>query len=317
LIAMPVYEIYGRELHTDLALPELSPPDGCVRFAPLRFEHRLPLAPPGGWFTIWYRPDGLPWVRAARTAHGYHVQYRKCADFSLDLRTGVIAGAAIDCADDMFRHFLVDQIVPMMLSVGDVVLHASAVSIDGAVAAFAGPGGSGKSTIAMALSRLGHAIVSDDGVLLARTGEHLTAIPAYSGIRLWPDSEAALVTALHGARRRQAHAKRRFREGVAFGRAAALTHLYVLAPGASASVAFEPLTARDAAVEMVRQCFRLALDDREALARQLDALAAAAPSLSAWRLSYPRALAGAAARAGEIAAHVRASHPAARAGDPA
>jgi hypothetical protein len=305
---MPVYEIYGRELRSELPLPELTPaPPGTDGHPSLTFEHRMPAPPVHGWFTIWYRPDGLPWLRASRTADGYHLQYCKCADFALDLGRGTIAGGASNCAPEMFRHFLVDQVVPLMLSVGAVVLHASAVAIDGALAAFAGPGGSGKSTVALALARLGHRIVSDDGILLV-TGERDTiAVPAYAGIRVWPDSEAALTSGLRGSGRPHAHAKQRFRDGLAFAGAGRLTHFFVLDPGAAPQPAFTPLSPRDTAVELVKQAFRLALDDKASLARQLDAVTTAAPRISAWRLAFPRALDDTATLARAVESHVRES----------
>jgi len=306
---MPSYDIYGRTLESDLALPELqeaAPRSGGFPLgAPLRFDHRVPAPPASGWFNIWYRPDGLPWLRASRTAAGYHVQYCNCADFSLDFARGAIAGGAIDCAPEMFRHFLIDQIVPLMLSVHAVVLHASAVAIDGALAAFAGPGGSGKSTIAFALSRLGHRIVSDDGVLLTAGERGTIAVPAYAGIRLWPDSEAALAAGLRGSGRPRAQAKQRFRDGLAFAGAGLLTHFYVLDPGAAAQPSFTPLSPRDTAVELIKQAFRLALDDKASLARQLDVVTAAAPGISAWRLAFPRALDQTATLARAVERHVR------------
>jgi hypothetical protein len=308
---MPGYEIYGRVLHSELMLPEL-PQAGTVRcrFPALRFEQRRSVPPAGGWFTIWHRPDGLPWVRAAPTLVGYHVQYCNCAEFSLDFGRGVIAGEAIDCADDMFRHFLVDQIVPLMLSVEDVVLHASAVSVDGRLAAFVGPGGSGKSTTALALSHLGHAIAADDGLLMLmpQAGE-IVGVPAYAGVRVWPDSETALAEGLHGSGRQYTHGKQRFRDGLPFVGAGSLTHLYLLVPGGAPSVSFEPLSPRDAAVAMIRQSFRLALDDRAVLARQLDRIAYAAPALSAWQVVFPRALDDALAFASRLVEHVRGSSP--------
>jgi hypothetical protein len=291
---MPAHEIYGRSLLSDIELPEL--PDAPApearaeegpRFPALAFEARLPLPPRDGWFTLWLRPDGDPWVRAARTAAGYHVQYTNCAEFHVDLERRVIAGARVTCEAGMFRHFLVDQVVPLMLSVDQPVLHASSVAIDGGMAAFAGHGGAGKSTIAIALARLGHAIGADDGLLLTDAGE---GVPAYPGIRLWPDSEAALAGGLRGYGRSRARAKQRFREGLAFAAAGPLTRLYVLDPGGAAAVTFAPLPPRDAAMELIRQAYRLALDDRSALARQFDTLAALAPALSAWRLSFPRHL---------------------------
>ncbi len=145
----------------------------------------------------------------------------------------------------------------------------------------------------------------------------MRAVPAYPGIRLWPDSEAALASELHGSGRTEAHAKKRFRDGIAFADPGRLTHLYVLAAGAAPEASFEPCSTRDAAVELIKQSFRLALDDKDALARQLDALTAAAPSIAAWRLSFPRALADAAALARTVERHVRATaaaKPAARVG---
>jgi len=301
------YGIYGRVLHSELPLPELSPLGAAgARFAPMCFDHRLPIPPDAGWFTIWHRPDGLPWVRAARTASGYHVQYCRCAEFALDLQRRTIRGAAIDCSPDMFRHFLVDQVVPMMLSVDAVVLHASAVEVDGALVAFAGPGGSGKSTLALALARRGHEVASDDGLLLVTGRNGTTAVPAYAGIRLWPDTEAALADGLRGSGRPHSRAKRRFREGLSFAAAGAMTQLFVIDPAPSAAVTFTRLSPRDAAVELIKQAFRLALDDSRSLARQLDAIVGAAADIAAWRLSFPRAFAAAPSVAAAVESHVRA-----------
>lgn len=304
---MPSYEIYGRTLLSGIELPELPPARaGGERVPPLTFERRLPPPPADGWFTIWDRPDGLPWVRAARTPSGYHVQYCNCAEFDLDLAGGAIAGADVNCAVEMFRHFLVDEVLPLMLSVSQVVLHASSVAIGGSLAAFAGRGGSGKSTIALALSRLGHPIGSDDGLLLTREGEATIAVPAYPGVRLWPDSERALASGLRRAGRPRAlHAKRRFCDGLAFAGARALTHLFALDAGGAEEPAFERLSPRDAAIELVRQSYRLALDDRDALARQLDTLAVVASAVPAWRLSFPRDLGATAALAHAVDAHIQ------------
>jgi hypothetical protein len=301
---VPAYTIYGRTLESELELPELAAggiDDGP--FAPLAFVHRLPPPPDTGWFTIWLRPDGLPWLRAARIPHGYHLQYCNCAEFAVDLDRGVIVGAARDCADEMFRHFLVDQVIALMLSVRGIVLHASAVEIDGGVTAFAGSGGSGKSTIALALARHGHRIVSDDGLLLVARESRTTAIAPYAGIRVWPDSEAAFAGGLSGFGRPRAHAKQRFRDGLAFAGEGTLSRLYALDPGGAAEPSFEPLSPRDTAFELVRGVFRLALDDRESLARQLDTLAAIAPGIAAWRLSFPRQLDSAGALAAAVSHH--------------
>lgn len=55
------------------------------------------------------------------------------------------------------------------------ILHASAVSIDGAVVLITGGAGSGKSSLALALMSLGAALIADDRVQLTRVGNQIMA----------------------------------------------------------------------------------------------------------------------------------------------
>lgn len=307
---MAVYELYGRGLVSDMALPELPIASTPARPG-LEFSRRLPAPAEGPWFVIWYRPDGGAWVRACRTRDGYRLQYCNCAEFHLDPVRRAITGDAIDCSEEMFRHFLIDQVVPLMLSVESPVLHASAVGLDDAsLVAFSGPGGSGKSTLVMALARLGHAPGSDDGLFLQTDGYQITAVPAYPGVRLWPDSERAVAAGLAGSGRTEPVAKQRFSRGLRFARReGALTQLYVLDAAPAPTIRFERLSPRDTVVEMVRETYRLALDDRHALARELDVLAVIATRLPCWRLSFPRDLDRCCTLAAAVGEHIRAHAP--------
>jgi hypothetical protein len=89
---------------------------------------------------------------------------------------------------------LLDQVIPRMLFHGGrTVLHASAVVLpDGTAAAFVGATGRGKSTLAASFYQAGARLMSDDCLLIEQNGTGVAAIPAYSGLRLWPDSFAAL-----------------------------------------------------------------------------------------------------------------------------
>ncbi|HEX7296218.1 MAG TPA: hypothetical protein VF251_10725 [Pyrinomonadaceae bacterium] len=75
---------------------------------------------------------------------------------------------------------------------GYVCLHASAVSFRGRVAAFLGPAGEGKSTLAAAFAELGFAIVSDDVTVLVDRFDEFLVTPAYPCVRLWSDSVSGL-----------------------------------------------------------------------------------------------------------------------------
>lgn len=310
---MAVYTIYGRRLHSDMPLPELEPArptaerDGGSALFFMR--GRIP-EPDGTWFDIWPVPDGRSWVRGIKVTSGYIVRYEDRADFLVDPdRRAITCDDDTDsgCPDDMMRHFLLDQVVPLMLSLDAPVLHASSVLIGGAMAAFIGPGGTGKSTLAAALGRLGHPVGSDDGLLLARRAGGVLGIPAYAGARLCADSASA-VGAGPAAVNAPVAAKIRVRDGLPFFTGAApLVRLYVVDPRPAAAIGFHALTARAAVMALVEQAYRLALDDRAALVRQFDDLADAALGIGAWRLSFPRALDGWRALAGAVAEHC---HPA-------
>jgi len=76
---------------------------------------------------------------------------------------------------------------------GAACVHASAVSIGDRSIAIAGPSGSGKSTIAAALVRRGATLIAEDMLPLAACDGGIVAIPAYAGIRLWPEAVALLM----------------------------------------------------------------------------------------------------------------------------
>lgn len=75
-----------------------------------------------------------------------------------------------------------------------MVLHASALVLDGRAWAFVGAGGSGKSTLAAAGASAGLAVLTEDVLALRPSAAGWSASPAYDQIRLW-DSGAGLVTA--------------------------------------------------------------------------------------------------------------------------
>jgi hypothetical protein len=308
---MAVYTIYDRRLHSDMPLPELGParPTTEREGGPDLFfmRGRIP-EPDGTWFDIWPVPGGRSWVRGIKVASGYIVRYEDRADFLVDPeRRAITCDDDTDsgCPDEMMRHFLLDQVVPLMLSLDAPVLHASSVVMGGAMAAFIGPGGAGKSTLAVALGRLGHPVGCDDGLLLARGGDGVLGVPAYAGARLCADSASAIgagAPAPHAA----AAAKIRVRDGLPFfSGAAPLARIYVVDPRPSPAIGFHALTARAAVMALVEQAYRLALDDRAALVRQFDDLTRAALGIGAWRLSFPRELDGWRTLASAVAEHFR------------
>ncbi len=76
---------------------------------------------------------------------------------------------------------------------GDLALHASASIVGGRAVGFVGPGGAGKSTLAAALTRRGHPLLTDDVLALRMRGDAWMAQPAAPHAKLWDDSARLLL----------------------------------------------------------------------------------------------------------------------------
>jgi hypothetical protein len=92
-------------------------------------------------------------------------------------------GLRLRCAprrarDSDWQRFLIAQVLPFAAAVrGLEVLHAGAVVIGGRALLLLGASGAGKTTLALALTRLGAGFLADDAVALERSGERLLAHP--------------------------------------------------------------------------------------------------------------------------------------------
>lgn len=96
--------------------------------------------------------------------------------------------------ESRLRLFILGVAIAVLLHQrGLLVLHASAVAVNGKAAVFLGNKGWGKSTMAAALAMRGHSVISDDVVALGRDESgRPTLLPAFPQIKLWPNSVKAL-----------------------------------------------------------------------------------------------------------------------------
>jgi hypothetical protein len=185
---------------------------------------------------------------------------------------------------------------------GLLVLHASAVILDGGAAAFLGHSGHGKSTMAAALHARGCRVVSDDVVALDLSGGgEPVALPGVPEVRLWPDALLALgeipdtLPRVHPSEEKRAHAV----TGVD-GAPTALRRVYVLADGEVPEI--EPLDGHAAAFELLQHSYVAPALERLVSSRHLAQCARLARAVSVRRLRRPRAL----AELGELGALIEA-----------
>jgi hypothetical protein len=176
---------------SDRPLPEL-PPAAPGASADVVVTHAgAPLEGAIRWIQTWDLVEG---THLGRLDDRYVVGFENLARF-------VVAAAAdrvtiypeAGASAFLVRHVLTHQILPLVMSRrGRCVLHASAVSWHDRIVGFVGRTGAGKSTMAAACASLGAHLVTDDSLILERTGGGWRACPSYPGLRLLPASVALL-----------------------------------------------------------------------------------------------------------------------------
>jgi hypothetical protein len=298
------YRAYGLILKSDVPLPELVPairadrgarPDIVVRLARRRRED----SPLIQFIAETQMPGGELWRKIWRTADGFAVLFAGLARFDLSA-----AGDRIVCtrrshgvALRTIRHLLLDQLMPLMLSLrGRESLHATAIATRAGVCAFIGPAGSGKSTLAGAFCRTGFVSLADDCLSLIDRGA-IAAVPAYPGLRLWNDAAAAFgieddggPTVAHYTPKRRAFPLANPRDfPLAPIPLARIYRLERADNGAStAAVRIESISPRDALLELVQASFPLDITDESTLERHFRFMERVVEMVPISRLVIPR-----------------------------
>jgi hypothetical protein len=180
-ITMHSYFAFGLHILSDLELPELVPADGqpdvIIRFGDVD----------------WQAPDDLD--------RGHHATAEEIYFFWKDVGTFVVRGGhevviqpVPDVENHILRLFILGTVLAGVLHQrGLLVLHASAVMMNGGAVAFLGHRGWGKSTMAASLRAREHPLVADDLVVVDLSDPHaITVMPGFPQFKLWPDAVASL-----------------------------------------------------------------------------------------------------------------------------
>ena len=244
-------------------------------------------------FHEWVLTDGTLWTQFHRTATGYLLRFPRLADFTVSADGhDVTATPAPGVSAQTVEHLHLNQVLPLALSLqGRLVFHASAVEIDGVAVAFMGDSGKGKSTLAASFATGGHRFLTDDGLLVESSEGGYRVLPSHPSIRLWQDSEAALIApGTPAAPALEFTSKSRFLAGdrIPFCDAPRpLQRVYFLGDDA-ATATFHRLAPVEALVGLLRHAFLLDVEARELLAGHFDELSALASQPIFFRLDYPR-----------------------------
>jgi hypothetical protein len=237
------YLAYGLHLVSELELPELLPyaeetPAADVtilrkNLSPLPLE----VENPGLWISFLEEGIRLDWVEVG-------------AFFVREGREIIVSPHA-GVSEEIVRLPLLGVVLGILLHQrGQLTLHASAVSVRGTAVAFVGEKGAGKSTMAAAMQRRGHALLTDD--VLAVDPETHRVEPAYPQLKLRGDAAEALQTDESGLVRLAPDLEKYALRQVSFERASRpLRAVFVLGEGRS--IQCRPLDEMDAFLTLMEQ----------------------------------------------------------------
>jgi hypothetical protein len=244
-------------------------------------------------FHQWTAPNGDLVAMFYRLPEGYLLRFPGRADFIL-----AAPDRSISCipTPQASRNALLalyqNQVSPLLRSLnGALVLHGSAASGPPGALAFLGQSGRGKSTLAAAFARAGHPFLTDDGVWLERASDGFLVAPRSPGIRLWPDSELAVLDIAAHDRPGIWAEKSHLAPGPALphrDEPQRLRSIYLLGEGQGSGIVLEPLASAAALVELIKHAFILDVEDRAAHLAHFERLAGLAETVPCFALDFPR-----------------------------
>lgn len=240
------YLAYGLHIMSELSLPELAPahgtPDVLIRVDPNPYVESASSDRQSSSF--WRKIDR----QEAEFAHGGYGRFLVCAGHTIDVALAPEADLSL------VRRALVGQAMANLLyQRGNLVLHASAVEVNGGAIAFIGTSGAGKSSLAAVMYQRGHSVLADDVVSIdLAASEQALVASAFPHLKISED----VATTLDLDRERLARIHPLLAEydfhlsnGDA-GRAVPLAHLFILVE--DLPVWSQPLAPRSAFVELMR-----------------------------------------------------------------
>lgn len=227
-------------------------------------------------------PDGTAAMRFGRMAR-FGIDFVRRVVTVLEMHPQV-NGATLE-------HLLHDHVAPRIIAKsGQLVLHGSAVEIDGQLILFIGETGSGKSTLAAFLHTRGHRLLGDDAVVISETGGVFHGEAVYPSLRLFPESIAGVFGEPIPTEAMAFYSDKRhvtaFTESARASQHFPLALVYVLA-GSETGIEINRFTPADACMVMIEHSFAFDPQDAASAARRLIIASRLAARVPCHELAFP------------------------------
>jgi hypothetical protein len=291
-----VYGVYGIALHSTIPLPlpclehgelariELRTANASFFDDAMRYLHLEQRS--GSWYEFGRLRDGSSYAR-----------WRGVGEFLVSSDGRRIFCRQFDQATiESFHVYLLGQALSFALvKSGFEPLHATVVVVNGDALAFLGDTGFGKSSLAACFLDAGHQMLTDDLLLLQPGTKDVLAYPGPPRIKLYPkmadrffpDAPARVRMNPETAKLIVPLDRKR-----SCSRPVPVNAVYCLAGPREVfrkqKIRFEPLSPRQAFLELVKNTFNRRIMDADRLQRQLDETARLVSILPIGKLSFPR-----------------------------
>ena len=226
-----IYSAYDLSIHSALPLPELTPAADAKADVIIRTEKLR-------------RPESAD----AGAEESFHFAGKEACLFwdnvgTFLVRDGneIIVDPLPEADERLIRLPLLGAVLSVLLHQrGQLVLHASAVTVDSEAVVFMGGKGLGKSTTAAAMYAQGHCLLADDTVAISLDDQARSIVkPGFPQMKLWPEAAASslgddpdeLPRLASGCDKRVRRVLDRFTQ-----RAVPLRCIYALSPGPTLEV---------------------------------------------------------------------------------
>ena len=281
------YKAYGLGIHSDIALSDLLPSqsgktDVRIRLGKLD-ESFLQAELNGGITRSGY---GIT-ARASTEAVTFH--WRGIGTALVRGGSDVIVDAAAGINERDLSPYINGSILAVLLHQrGLMVLHASAVVLNGQAVAFLGDKGAGKSTFAAFLQNRNHTLLTDDLVPVKFVDNRAFAVPGFPSVRLWADSVESIGVDPRSLPMINSFVnKHSYRRSDGFSDDPVnISRLYVLTENAEINI--RKIEPRESFIEIVRNCYLSRYTDATGqTASHFKNCAALAASVPVYELNRP------------------------------
>ncbi len=298
-----LYHLYGQLFHSSWAIPspEADPgsPDIELNAAPESFF--TDLLNNMSIIRKWRSDEDDRFTSCELSDGSDFLHWSGLFEFHVSPAGDRITGHPLEGASpESFQTYLLGHVLSQALLKRQIEqLHATVVVVDDQAIGFLGESGSGKSTLSAAFLNAGHRLLTDDMLVLDKTGEGFSGHPGIPRIKLDPGIARKILGGdITGVPMNPDTGKEVILldadRSVASGEPVPLRALYILAsPGdysVDEGVTIRPLSPSQACVELIRNTFNTFVDTPGRLRNQFLFSTAVAESVPVKMLSCPRGL---------------------------